>query len=71
MVDERQRARDTVALAKTRTRAGKRFQYSVLWVAGCILLALAVAGSYGPWELYILGILMTTASAWHHGRLSE
>jgi len=43
----------------------------VLWVAGCILLALAVAGSYGPWELYILGILMTTASAWHHGRLSE
>ena len=72
MVDERQRARATVALAIARTNATRRaqFQYSVLWAAGCILGALAIGGAMDPWQLYILSVILISIGAWHNGRLS-
>ena len=55
----------------TRANATRMFEYSVLWLAGCVLGCLAIGGAMGPWQLYILSVILISIGAWHNGRLSE
>ena len=54
--------------ATARLDATRAREYGVLWLFGLVALGLAVAES--SWGLYIIGVILSTASAWHNGRLS-